>query len=64
MFVILPVEAVFSEDPATMASIEVRRVMIQIEVTEAEALRGGDPVAESDLTSVVRSALVDLDGPA
>lgn len=54
---ILPVEHAVSEDPATMAPIDVRRVLVQITVDEATDLVAGDPTATALLASTVVAAL-------
>lgn len=59
MLVILPVETAQSEDPATMAQSEVRRVTVQLTEAEAEAVAGGDAAAIAEMGSVVGAALID-----
>lgn len=59
MNVILPVESVSSEDPVTMAPIDVRRVTVQLTEAEAEAVAGGDAAAVAEMGGIVGAALTD-----
>lgn len=59
MLILLPVETASSEDPVTMAPVDVRRVTIQLTETEAEAVAGGDAAAVAEMGGIVGAALTD-----
>ena len=57
MQVCLPVQHVSSTDPVTLEDVEVRRVTVQL--TEAEAVAGGDAAAVAEMGGVIGAALTD-----